>query len=92
MATVRVPRKLVNLRISTLLSWPASHGLCVVVALRLISFAISLNTQANSHTQAVGPQSLRGLPNGFPGPQQVPQNRSVSNRLPPSGKMGTGAL
>ncbi|KAH8789506.1 hypothetical protein F5882DRAFT_325077 [Hyaloscypha sp. PMI_1271] len=41
---------------------------------------------------AVGPQSLRGLPNGFPSQQQIPQNRSVSSRLPPSGKMaGNGA-
>ncbi|KAE9363483.1 hypothetical protein N431DRAFT_431701 [Stipitochalara longipes BDJ] len=41
---------------------------------------------------AVGPQSLRGLPNGFPNQQQMPQNRSVSSRLPPSGKMaGNGA-
>ncbi|KAF8863231.1 NOT2 family protein-like protein [Acephala macrosclerotiorum] len=37
----------------------------------------------------VGPQSLRGLPNGFPGQQQIPQNRSVSSRLPPSGKMAS---
>lgn len=40
---------------------------------------------------AVGPQSLRGLPNGFPSQQQIPQNRSVSSRLPPSGKMGMEA-
>ncbi|KAH8659150.1 NOT2 family protein-like protein [Tricladium varicosporioides] len=37
---------------------------------------------------AVGPQSIRGLPNGFPS-QQLPQNRAVSNRLPPSGKMAS---
>ncbi|KAH6716918.1 hypothetical protein BKA61DRAFT_600735 [Leptodontidium sp. MPI-SDFR-AT-0119] len=36
---------------------------------------------------AVGPQSLRGMPNGFQAQQQIPQNRSVSSRLPPSGKM-----
>lgn len=42
--------------------------------------------------QAVGPQSLRGLPNGFPSQQQIPQNRSVSSRLPPTGKMGMDVL
>ncbi|KAL2061738.1 hypothetical protein VTL71DRAFT_7116 [Oculimacula yallundae] len=36
---------------------------------------------------AVGPQSLRGMPNGFQAQQQIVQNRSVSSRLPPSGKM-----
>ncbi|KAG9231735.1 hypothetical protein BJ875DRAFT_545138 [Amylocarpus encephaloides] len=41
---------------------------------------------------AIGPQSLRGLPNGFSSQQQLPQNRVVSNRLPPGGKMaGNGA-
>jgi hypothetical protein len=40
-------------------------------------------------TPAVGPQSLRAIPNGFPAQQQLPQNRSVSSRLPPSGKMRT---
>ena len=39
-------------------------------------------------TAGVGPQSLRGLPNGFPSQQQLPQNRSVSNRLPQAGKLG----
>jgi len=36
----------------------------------------------------VGHQSLRGLPTGFQSLQQAPQNRSVSNRLPQSDKMG----
>lgn len=31
---------------------------------------------------------MRGIPNGFPNQQQM-QNRSVSSRIPPSGKMGT---
>ncbi|KAM3076949.1 transcriptional regulator [Clarireedia jacksonii] len=34
----------------------------------------------------VGPQAMRGMPNGFPNQQQI-QNRNVSNRIPPSGKM-----
>jgi CCR4-NOT transcription complex subunit 2 len=38
---------------------------------------------------AVGPQSLRGLPNGFSNQQQqLPQNRNVSGRLPQGAKMG----
>ncbi|CZT43855.1 related to cell division control protein CDC36 [Rhynchosporium secalis] len=37
--------------------------------------------------KAVGPQSLRGMPNGFQAQQQIVSNRSVSSRLPPSGKM-----
>ncbi|KAF4627592.1 hypothetical protein G7Y89_g10559 [Cudoniella acicularis] len=41
---------------------------------------------------AVGPQALRSLPNGFPSQQQLPQNRTVSSRLPPSSKIaGNGA-
>jgi hypothetical protein len=40
--------------------------------------------------KAVGPQSLRGIPNGYSSQQQLPQNRSVSSRLPPTGKMGMG--
>lgn len=40
----------------------------------------------------VGPQSLRGIPSGFANQQQLQQNRSVSSRLPQSGKMaGNGA-
>jgi hypothetical protein len=35
----------------------------------------------------IGPQSLRGLPNGFSSQQQLPQPRSASSRLP-NGKMG----
>ncbi|TVY90138.1 General negative regulator of transcription subunit, partial [Lachnellula willkommii] len=38
---------------------------------------------------AVGPQSLRGIPNGYSSQQQIPQNRSVSGRLPPTGKMAS---
>ncbi|KAB8301445.1 hypothetical protein EYC80_003311 [Monilinia laxa] len=34
----------------------------------------------------IGPQAMRGIPNGFPNQQQM-QNRSVSSRIPPSGKM-----
>ncbi|KAG9248476.1 NOT2 family protein-like protein [Calycina marina] len=37
-----------------------------------------------------GAQSLRGLPNGFPTQQQLPQNRSVVNRLP-AGKLGNNS-
>ncbi|TAQ84081.1 hypothetical protein B7494_g7591 [Chlorociboria aeruginascens] len=37
----------------------------------------------------VGPQPLRGLPNGFSNQQQLPPNRSLSSRLPPSGKMAS---
>lgn len=40
---------------------------------------------------AIGPQSLRGLPSGFSiqqQQQQGPQNRSTSNRIPLSSKMG----
>ncbi|KAH8592930.1 hypothetical protein B0O99DRAFT_224611 [Bisporella sp. PMI_857] len=37
--------------------------------------------------QGVGPQHLRGLPNGFGNQQQVQQNRGVSNRIPQPGKI-----
>jgi hypothetical protein len=39
----------------------------------------------------VGPQSLRGLPNGFTSQQQLPQPKSASSRIP-NGKMGTKSL
>jgi CCR4-NOT transcription complex subunit 2 len=43
----------------------------------------------------VGPQSLRGLPNGFSNaqsqPQPQPQSRSASSRIP-NGKMGTSTV
>lgn len=49
--------------------------------------AVTVST-ADILNPGVGPQSLRGLPNGFPSQQQLPQNRSVSNRLPQAGKLG----
>lgn len=36
---------------------------------------------------AIGPQSLRPLPNGFPSQTQISQNRSATSRLPPGSKM-----
>jgi len=59
--------------------------------MRLVSYeleGVAVST-ADIHILGVGPQSLRGLPNGFPSQQQLPQNRSVSNRLPQAGKLGT---
>ncbi|KAI9054611.1 hypothetical protein LZ554_001764 [Drepanopeziza brunnea f. sp. 'monogermtubi'] len=39
---------------------------------------------------AVGPQALRGLPpNGFASQQHIPQNRNLSSRVPPGGKMAS---
>ncbi|CAL3969807.1 unnamed protein product, partial [Diplocarpon coronariae] len=41
---------------------------------------------------AIGPQTIRGMPNGFGAQQQISQNRNVANRLPPGGKMaGNGS-
>lgn len=41
---------------------------------------------ADLYFSGVGPQAMRGIPNGFPNQQQM-QNRNVSSRIPPGGKM-----
>ena len=79
--------------LSSALPGPIALGSSILSALcgsKVLFILEDLILTGYCNRTAVGPQSLRGIPNGYSSQQQIPQNRSVSGRLPPTGKMGMG--